>query len=121
MKIAVPTRQGFVDDQLACCEYYTIYTIDERHKIISRETVFPEMGSCCSLNPAARLRQKGVSIVLAGNIESSLYTRLTGSGMEVYRNFHGETDKVVKSFIHQFIEGDCEYCRLNDQPDHLNN
>ena len=36
MKIAVPTREGRVDNHFGHCDHYTIFTIEER-KVISRE------------------------------------------------------------------------------------
>lgn len=36
MKIAVPTREGRVDNHFGYCDHYTIYNIEDKH-IISRE------------------------------------------------------------------------------------
>ena len=69
MKIAVPTSQGYVDDHLACCECFTIYTIDESHHIVSKESFYPSQAGCCVISPAARLRQNGVDLVLAGKVD----------------------------------------------------
>ena len=36
MKLAIPTRDGRVDDHFGHCDHYTIFTIDGK-QIISRE------------------------------------------------------------------------------------
>ena len=38
MKIAVPTRDGHVDDHFGHCDHYTIYTIENK-QILSRENL----------------------------------------------------------------------------------
>jgi len=121
MKIAIPTRQGFVEDHLACCESYTIFTIDEKFNIIEREIVYASEADCCAESPVARLRQTGVSVVLAGDIESSLYTRMTGFGLEVHRNFHGVVDNVVKSYLDKMISDKGELSKTTLHHHHINN
>jgi len=121
MKIAVPTRQGFVDDYLACCECYLIYTVDDDLQVVSREPYYPIPGGCCADSPVARLRQSGVSVILAGNVESSLYSRMTGFGLEVHRNLHGDADRVVRDFLGSLDSGAWHLDKNSLQEDHLNN
>jgi predicted Fe-Mo cluster-binding NifX family protein len=99
MKIAVPTRQGFVDDQLGLCEAYTIYTIDENYEIASQDFYQPSESCCCRTNTAAHLRQQGVSVVLAGHVEPVMVQRLSGSGLEIVRDCHGEVEHVVRNYL----------------------
>jgi predicted Fe-Mo cluster-binding NifX family protein len=109
MKIAIPTSQGFVDDHLACCECFTIYTIDDSFNIISQEDFRPSEAGCCIVSPAARLRQNGVDIVLAGNIDGPVYTRMMGFGMEVVRNHYGEANRVVKNYLEKLSGCGCKH------------
>ena len=104
MKIAVPTSQGYVDDHLACCECFTIFTIDDSYHIVSQEDFRPSEKGCCVVSPAARLRQNGVDVVLAGNIDGPAYTRMLGFGMEVVRNHYGEAEKVVLNYLEKLTE-----------------
>jgi predicted Fe-Mo cluster-binding NifX family protein len=108
MKIAVPTYQGFVDDHLACCESFTIYTVDEYFNIILQEDFRATEKGCCIVSPAARLRQNGVDIILAGNIDGPAYTRMMGFGMEVIRNHYGEADRVVKNYLEKLSGCTCK-------------
>jgi predicted Fe-Mo cluster-binding NifX family protein len=121
MKIAVPTSQGYVDDHLACCECFTIYTVDDDYHIISCENFRPSEAGCCVVSPAARLRQQGVTVVLAGNIDGPVYTRMLGFGMEVVRNHHGEADNVVRHYLDKLTECHEKDIDLRRNCDHLNN
>lgn len=33
-KIALPTRNGLIDDHFGHCEFYTIFTVDEENRIV---------------------------------------------------------------------------------------
>ena len=35
--IAIPTREGQVDDHFGHCAYYTVYTVDEKEEIVKTE------------------------------------------------------------------------------------
>jgi predicted Fe-Mo cluster-binding NifX family protein len=121
MKIAVPTRQGFVDDHLACCEYFTIYTVDDFFNIVLREDFKPSESGCCIVSPAARLRHHGVDIILAGNIDGPAYTRMMGFGMEVVRNHYGEADRVVKDYLEKLAGCSCMDNKTKQCEDPINN
>jgi predicted Fe-Mo cluster-binding NifX family protein len=117
MKIAIPTTQGFVDDHLACCECFTIYTVDDALNIVSQENFRPSENGCCVISPAARLRQNGVDVVLVGNVDGPAYTRMMGFGMEVLRNYHGETDMVIRNYLKKLSKVEDRYKHRT----HLNN
>ena len=103
MKIAVPTRQGYIDDHLECCESYTIYTVNEDMEITAKDVIYPFEVGCCMANPAIRLRQCGVTQVLAGSVEDSVYDRMTGFGLEILREFHGMADQVVNKYLGKML------------------
>ena len=67
MKIAVPTRENFVDDHFGHCAYYTIFEI-ENNKITNRSTLPAPQGCGCKSGVAAILQAEGVSLMLAGNM-----------------------------------------------------
>ena len=37
MKIALPTHHHDVDDHFGHCEYFTVFTVDEEKRILSKE------------------------------------------------------------------------------------
>jgi predicted Fe-Mo cluster-binding NifX family protein len=56
MKVAVPTKDNFVDDHFGHCAYYTIFTI-EGGKVISTETLPSPQGCGCKSNIASVLKK----------------------------------------------------------------
>lgn len=67
-KIALPTRNGLIDDHFGHCEFYTIFTVDEENRI-SRTQVLPSPQGCgCKSDIASKLQADGVTVMLAGNM-----------------------------------------------------
>ena len=67
MKIAVPTRDGNVDNHFGHCAYYTIFDIVDGKVVNVSKMASPE-GCGCKSGIAPVLRQMGVMVMLAGNI-----------------------------------------------------
>lgn len=119
----MPSSLGYVDDQLTGCDCFMIYTVNELYHVISREALYPAESACCLINPAARLRQRGVSVVLAGNPDSVHLHRMMGAGLEVIRDFRGQCDTVVESYLSALAveNGFCGSCRISEKENPLNN
>ena len=100
IKVAIPTRNGQVDDHFGHCEYYTIYTLDSG-KVLNEETFNAPAGCGCKSNIAPILAEKGVKIMLAGNMGMGALNVLNNSGIEVIRGCSGN----VKSVINLYLEG----------------
>jgi len=110
MKIAIPTRGNFVDNHFGHCEAYTVFSIDENKNIINSE-IFPSPQGCgCKSNIASVLRQKGVSIMLAGNMGNGALNVLTSHGIEVYRGCIGDIQKVAEGFLEGQINDSGDGC-----------
>lgn len=99
MKIAVPTRDNFVDSHFGHCEAYTVFTINENKQIEKAEMLPSPQGCGCKSNIAGVLREKGVSILLAGNMGGGALNVLSNHGIQVYRGCSGDVQQVVKSFL----------------------
>ena len=67
MKIAVPTRDGKVDDHFGHCAYYTIFEVIGGKVTNVSKMASPE-GCGCKSGIAPVLRQMGVAVMLAGNM-----------------------------------------------------
>ena len=67
-KIALPTRNGAVDDHFGHCECYTIFTLDADRRIAGRQTLPAAEGCGCKSDIAPRLHAMGVDVMLAGNM-----------------------------------------------------
>jgi predicted Fe-Mo cluster-binding NifX family protein len=100
MKIAVPTRNSIVDSHFGHCEAYTVFTVNENKQIEKAEMLPSPQGCGCKSNIAGVLREKGVSIMLAGNMGGGALNVLNNHGIQVYRGCSGNIHQVVESFLH---------------------
>ena len=71
MKIAVPTRDGHVDEHFGHCAYYTIFDVIDG-KVASVSKMASPQGCGCKSGIAPVLKQMGVvAAYLAGNIKDN--------------------------------------------------
>ena len=102
MKLAVPTRDGRVDDHFGHCDHYTIYTIENK-QILSREDMPSPQGCGCKSGIAADLQRMGVEVMLAGNMGEGALNKLSSHGIKVVRGCMGDIDAVVSGYLAGFI------------------
>lgn len=98
MKIAVPTRDGHIDDHFGHCDHYTIYTI-ENQAISNKEDLPSPQGCGCKSGIAADLQAMGVTVMLAGNMGPGALNKLHAHGIQVIRGCHGPVDAVVTLYL----------------------
>ena len=46
-KLAIPTRDGMVDDHFGHCAYYTVVTLDEQNQVVKKERLDSPEGCGC--------------------------------------------------------------------------
>jgi predicted Fe-Mo cluster-binding NifX family protein len=114
MKVAVPTRGNIVDSHFGHCEFYTIFHTDENKKIISSEILPSPQGCGCKSNIASVLREKGVSVMLAGNMGDGALNVLNHQGITVYRGCSGDVRQVAEAFMQDQINDSGEGCHQHD-------
>lgn len=102
MKIAVPTRNGKVDDHFGHCDHYTIYTVENK-QIISREELPSPQGCGCKSGIAADLQQMGVEVMLAGSMGVGALNKLQACGIKVVRGCMGDIESVVNGYLLGFV------------------
>ncbi len=107
MKIAVPSRNGEIDSHFGHCEYFTVFSLDEQHQISSEETISPPPGCGCKSNIAGSLAERGVRLMLAGNMGQGAVNKLAAAGIAVIRGCTGN----VKQAVEDYVSG-----RLTDAP-----
>ncbi len=113
MKIAVPTRDGRVDDHFGHCAYYTIFdVIDGKVCNVSR-MASPE-GCGCKSGIAPVLRQMGVSVMLAGNMGEGARNVLGSQRIEVIRGCSGDVEEVVTAYLAGNLKDNGEACAHHD-------
>lgn len=99
MKIALPSRNNLIDSHFGHCEYFTVFTIDEHKKIVEEETVTPPAGCGCKSNIAEILAEKGVQLMLAGNMGNGAVRVLNFSNIEVIRGCSGNVKEVALKWL----------------------
>ena len=102
MKIAVPTRDGRVDDHFGHCAYYTIFDIIDNQVVGVSRMASPE-GCGCKSGIAPVLRQMGVQVMLAGNMGEGALNKLAAHGIKVIRGCKGDIETVIRSYLTGFI------------------
>lgn len=101
-KIAIPTRDGHVDDHFGHCDHYTIYTVEEK-SIVSTETLPSPQGCGCKSGIADDLAKMGVTVMLAGSMGEGAKNKLQAAGIKVIRGCSGNIETVLKGFLSGFV------------------
>ena len=98
LKIAVPTRDGVVDDHFGHCAYYTVYTVVNQ-MVVGSETLPSPQGCGCKSNIASVLEQMGVKVMLAGNMGQGAKNVLESHNIAVVRGCSGPVDELIKNYL----------------------
>lgn len=101
-KIAIPTNSGHVDDHFGHCEFYTIFTVDDK-EIINEELIISPPGCGCNSDIAPKLADMGVTVMLAGSMGMGALNILNHNGIEVVRGCSGNVKDVIKAYMENSI------------------
>lgn len=113
MKIAVPTRDGIVDEHFGHCDHYTIYEVTNG-KLGNGERLESPQGCGCKSNIAGVLAEMGVVTMLAGNIGQGAVNVLSQSGIQVVRGCNGSVQEVAEAFLAGNIQDQPIICDHHD-------
>ena len=113
MKVAVPTRDGRVDDHFGHCDHYTIYTIENK-QILAREDLPSPQGCGCKSGIAADLQRMAVEVMLAGNMGQGAKNVLEAQRIEVIRGCSGDVTELVAAYLAGNIRDNGESCDHHD-------
>jgi predicted Fe-Mo cluster-binding NifX family protein len=114
MKIAVPTTQAkTVDAHFGHCEFYTIFTINQK-TIIQSETLASPQGCGCKSNIASTLREMGITVMLAGNIGMGAINVLSNHDIHVIRGCEGDVSQVVSKYLNNQLVDSGLTCSHHD-------
>lgn len=98
LKIAVPTRNGHVDEHFGHCEAFQIYSV-ENSAITAEETYAPPPACGCKSNLVGSLKEMGVDTVIAGNMGNGAAANLQRSGIDAIRGATGDPKEAVLAFL----------------------
>lgn len=113
MKIALPSRQNRIDDHFGHCEYFTVFTIENKN-IVEKEIVESPAGCGCKSNIASVLAEKGVNLMIAGNMGDGAVNVLNHSGIQVIRGCSGELEAVALKWINGELEDSGDSCKSHE-------
>lgn len=114
MKIALPSRQNKIDDHFGHCEYFTVFKIDGEKEIIGQETVESPAGCGCKSNIATTLADRGVTVMLAGNMGQGAVNILKNAGIEVVRGCSGVVKEVALNWLSGTLSDSGDPCNSHD-------
>ena len=109
MKIAVPTRDGHVDDHLGQCADYTVFEIEDKQIVSTSRLDSPE-GCGCKSNIASEMETMGIKVMLAGNMGEGARRKLESHNIKVIRGCKGDVEAVIRGYLLGFIMDSGEGC-----------
>lgn len=113
MKIAVPTKDGRVDDHFGHCAYYIVFTVSDGI-IVSADKLASPQGCGCKSGIASVLRQMGVGVMLAGNMGQGAKNVLEAQRIEVIRGCSGDVEALVKAYLAGEVHDSGDSCDHHD-------
>ncbi|MEE0229345.1 MAG: NifB/NifX family molybdenum-iron cluster-binding protein [Peptococcaceae bacterium] len=98
MLIALPTRDGKIDDHFGHCDHYTVITV-ENGKVIATESLPSPEGCGCKSDIAPTMARMGIRLLLAGNMGDGALTVLRNNGIKVIRGCKGPIEDVIADYL----------------------
>lgn len=99
MKIAIPTRENVVDDHFGHCEFYTVFTVNEKKEVVEKVVIPSPQGCGCKSDIASIFEKDGVTVMLAGNMGGGALNVLTSHNIKVVRGCSGNVETVLKDYL----------------------
>lgn len=117
-KIALPTRNGNIDDHFGHCAFYTIITVNDNNEVAKTEIMPSPEGCGCKSNIAYQLQEDGVTLMLAGNMGMGALNKLSSCGIEVVRGCCGPVMDVVEAYLKGELKDSGEACSHHGDDGH---
>ncbi len=103
-----------VDGHFGHCEYFTIYTVDEKQNIVHEENYNSSAECGCKSGLAGVLKQIGVTSMLAGGIGQGAINVLNQHGIEVLRGCSGDVRKLAEEYLKGTLADSGETCHQHE-------
>jgi predicted DNA-binding protein (UPF0251 family)/predicted Fe-Mo cluster-binding NifX family protein len=98
MKIAVPSRDGLIDEHFGHCKEFLVFKAEG--STLVAEGVVPSPEGCgCKSGVAADLARAGVTHLVAGNMGEGAVRVLGSHGIKVTRGASGDAKQAAQSFL----------------------
>lgn len=110
-KIVLPVRDGRIDDHFGHCDHYSIVTVGNAGEILGVEDMQSPQGCGCKSGVAAVFKEKGITVMLAGNMGMGALNKLNDNGITVVRGCNGPVMDVVNNYLAGRLSDSGESCR----------
>jgi predicted DNA-binding protein (UPF0251 family)/predicted Fe-Mo cluster-binding NifX family protein len=117
MKIAVPSRDGLVDEHFGHCKEFLIFRV-EGEKLVEEQAV-PSLAGCgCKSGVASVLARAGVTHLIAGNMGEGAVHVLEAQGIAVVRGASGSAKEAAEAFAKGRLADSGKGCAGQREPGH---
>lgn len=117
MKIALPTRDGRIDDHFGHCDHYTVVTIENGAVVVQEDLASPQ-GCGCKSDIAPTMARMGIRLLLAGNMGQGALNVLTANGIKVIRGCSGPIEDVLAAYLAGTLKDNQISCDHHDCGNH---
>lgn len=117
MKIAVPSRDGLVDEHFGHCKEFMVFRVDGE-KLVEEQAI-PSLEGCgCKSGIASVLARSGVTHLVAGNMGEGAVHVLSAQGIQVVRGASGDTRAAAEAFARGGFADSGKGCAGHGGPGH---
>lgn len=117
MKIAVPSRDGIVDEHFGHCKEFHIFRV-EADGLVEEEPI-PSLEGCgCKSGVVAVLARSGVTHLVAGNMGEGAVRVLGSQGIVVVRGASGSAKAAAEAFAKGSLADSGAGCAGHGEPGH---
>jgi predicted Fe-Mo cluster-binding NifX family protein len=118
MKIAVPSRNGLVDEHFGHCKEFLVFGVSSDGSLAIEETIPSADGCGCKSGVAGTLARAGVTHLVAGNMGEGAVRVLAAEGIEVARGASGEAASAARAFAEGKFADSGLGCSVHHEPGH---
>jgi predicted Fe-Mo cluster-binding NifX family protein len=112
-KIALPTRDGQVDEHFGHCGYFTVLSVGPDRSIEAEETFAPPAECGCRSNLVGTLLEMGVTALIAGNMGQGAAVKLRQAGITVVRGASGPVHAAARAWLDGQLTDRDELCQAH--------
>jgi predicted DNA-binding protein (UPF0251 family)/predicted Fe-Mo cluster-binding NifX family protein len=98
MKIAVPSREGLVDEHFGHCKEFLVFSVGQGGALVTETSVPSPEGCGCKSGVAFELARAGVTHLVAGNMGEGALRVLSSHGIGVVRGASGDARAAALAF-----------------------
>jgi predicted DNA-binding protein (UPF0251 family)/predicted Fe-Mo cluster-binding NifX family protein len=114
MKIAVPSKDGMVDEHFGHCKEFMVFEVEGGK--VTGESILPSADGCgCKSGIASELARLGVSHLVAGNMGDGAVRVLSSNGIKVIRGAAGKARDAAESLASGKLSDSGELCAGHGQ------